>query len=170
MNINHNQFSHSNISNDFDFTDTTFSLVGKNNDQVDEITVSSVTQNDLQIENQHITLLDQQELDDDIQVVSVVHDANEAVFADDINSIVEDVVKICKENNINSTKEVIRLMQSKVVQGRSLEIESVDTCPEGSTNYILVDRYHILDTGMEEIDGLENPFLTLDVQFYGEVV
>ena len=79
-------------------------------------------------------------------------------------------VKMCKENNITSTKEVIRLMQSKVVQGRSLEIESVDTCPEGSTNYILVDCYHILDTGMEQINGLENPFLTLDVQFYGEVV
>ena len=61
-------------------------------------------------------------------------------------------------------------MQSKVVQGRSLEIESEYTCPEGATNYILVDRYHILETGMEETNGLKNPFLTLDVQFYGEVM
>ena len=77
-------------------------------------------------------------MDDNIQVVSAV-DANEAVIDIDVNSIIEDVVKMCKENSITSTKEVIRLMQSKVVQGRSLEIESVDTCPEGSTNYILVD-------------------------------
>ena len=41
-------------------------------------------------------------------------------------------------------------MQSKVVQGRSLEIESENTCPEGATNYILVDHYNILETGMEE--------------------
>lgn len=69
------------------------------------------------------------------------------------------MVNICKENNISTTKEVIRLMQSKVVQGRSLEIESEDTCPEGATNYILVDRYHILETGMEETNGLKTHFL-----------
>ena len=171
ININHGHFSHSNISNDFGTTDATLPLDDTNNDQVYEITVPNITQNDLQVENhdQHVTILDQQELDYDIQVVSAV-DANEAVIDNDVNRIIEDVVKICKENNITSTKEVIRLMQSKVVQGRSLEIESVDICPEGATNYMLVDRYHILDTGMEQINGLENPFLTLDVQFYGEVV
>lgn len=98
-----------------------------NNGQVYEITVSNITQNDLQMENQYITILDQQE-SDDIRVVSAV-DANEAVTDNDIDSIIEDVVKICEENNINGTKEAIRLMQSKVAQGRSLEIESVDTCP-----------------------------------------
>ena len=169
ININHGHLSHSNISNDFGITDATLPLGDTNNDQVYDITVPIISQNNLPVENQHVTILEPQELDDNIQVVSAV-DANEAIIDIDVNSIIEDVVKMCKENNITSTKEVIRLMQSKVVQGRSLEIESVDTCPEGSTNYILVDRYHILDTGMEQINGLENPFLTLDVQFYGEVV
>ena len=45
-------------------------------------------------------------------------------------------------------------MQSKLVRGRSLEAESKDTCPEGATNYIAVDCYNILQTGMEEVAGL----------------
>ena len=61
----------------------------------------------------------------------------------------------------------MRLMQSKLVRGRSLEVESEDTCPQGAANYIIVDHYNILKTGMEEIVGLHNPFLILDVQFYG---
>ena len=59
-------------------------------------------------------------------------------------------------------------MRCKVVQGRSLEIESENTSPEGATNYILVDCYNILETGIEEIAVLVNPFLTLEVQCYGE--
>ena len=151
ININHGHLSCSN-SNDFGITGATLPLGDTNNGQVHEIIVPSITENDLQVENQHVTVLDHLELDDDIQVVSAV-DANQAVIDTDINSIIEDVIKLCKENSITSTKEVIRLMQAKIVRGRSLEIESVDTCPEGSTNYILVDRYHILDTGMEEING-----------------
>ena len=61
----------------------------------------------------------------------------------------------------------MRLMQAKVIQGRSLEIEAEDVCPEGATNYIMVDRFNILQTGMGEIAGLENLFLTLEAQFYG---
>ena len=87
----------------------------------------------------------------------------------DINSVINEISDYCQKNNVSSTKEVIRLMQSKLVRGRSLEIESEDTCPEGAANYILVDRYNILETGMDEIAGLHDPFLTLDVQFYGEV-
>ena len=87
----------------------------------------------------------------------------------DISSVINEISGYCQENKVSSTKEVVRLMQSKLVRGRSLEIESEDTCPEGATNYILVDRYNILETGMEEITGLHDPFLTLDVQFYGEV-
>ena len=60
-------------------------------------------------------------------------------------------------------------MKSNLIRGRSLEIESKDTCPEGAANYILVDCYNILETGMNEIAGLHDPFLTLEVQFYGEV-
>ena len=42
-------------------------------------------------------------------------------------------------------------------------------CEVGITNYILVDRLHLLETAFDEISDLENLFLTLEVQFYGEV-
>ena len=77
-----------------------------NNAQVHEITVPSITENDLRVENQHATVLHQLELGDDIQVLSAV-DANQAVIDTDINNIIEDVIKLCKENSVTSTKEVI---------------------------------------------------------------
>ena len=43
------------------------------------------------------------------------------------------------------------------------------TCEVGITNYILVDRLHLLETAFDEISDLETLFLTLEVQFYGEV-
>jgi hypothetical protein len=159
ININLGQFTHPN--NDHIFIDATLPLDHNTNNDQNELPV--------QIEIQHITVSDQQEMDD-IQIVSVVDNVNESVMVNDINSAINDVVNICKENEISTMKEVIRLMQSKVVKGRSLEIESEDICPEGAVNYILVDRYNILETGMEEINGLVDPFLTLDVQFYGEVI
>ena len=55
------------------------------------------------------------------------------------------------------------------MRGRNLKIQSEDTCPEGPANYTIVDCYNILETGMEEIAGLHDPFLTLEIQFYGEV-
>ena len=82
----------------------------------------------------------------------------------DINSIIKEISDYYQDNKVSTTKEIVCRMQSKFVRGRSL-----DTCPEGATNYISVDRYNILQTGMEEVAGLHDLFLTLDVQFYGEV-
>ena len=87
----------------------------------------------------------------------------------DINSIIKEISDYCQDNKVSTTKEIVCLMQSKLVRGRSLEVESEDTCPEDATNYISVDRYSILQTGMEEVAGLHDLFLTLDVQFYGEI-
>ena len=42
-------------------------------------------------------------------------------------------------------------------------------CFLGKTNLILVDRYNILATAMDEISAIDNKFLTLEVQFYDEV-
>ncbi len=107
---------------------------------------------------------------DQFDLGTATENTNQLAAIEDVDSIVSGIIDHCQENQISSTKKVMRLMQSKVVQGRSLEIESENTCPEGATNYILVDRYNILETGMEEIAGLVNPFLTLEVQFYGEVI
>ena len=82
---------------------------------------------------------------------------NEKTSVDHVNSIIDEISSYCQAHKVTSTKEVV---QSKLVRGRSLEIESEDSCPEGTTNYILVDCYNILETGMEEIAGLHDPFLT----------
>ena len=99
-NIDLDQFTHSN--NDHSFIDATLPLDHNTNNDQNELPV--------QIENQPITVLDQQEMDD-IQIVSVVDNVNESVIVNDINNTIDEVVNSCKENNISSTKEVIRLMQ-----------------------------------------------------------
>ena len=86
-----------------------------------------------------------------------------------LNHLVDEVVEQCKKSDVVSNKEILRLMQSKLLQGRSLDIEREDACPEGETSYIYVDRDNLLDTAMDEIATVENVFLTLYVQFYGEV-
>jgi hypothetical protein len=140
------------------------------NETAGEPTVRSVPEIDVNppqvdlTETADVTVVDQVDLEAATEIT------NQLPVVEDINSIVSCIVYHCQENQISTTKEVICLMQSKVVQGRSLEIENEDSCPEGATNYILVDRFNILETGMEEIAGLENLFLTLEVQFYGEVI
>ena len=53
--------------------------------------------------------------------------------------------------------------------GRALEIVNVSESLEGDVNFILVNRYNLLETAFDEIQLIENPRLTLQVQFYGEV-
>lgn len=142
------------------------------NETAGEPPVTSVHETDVNSPQVDLTETDDVTVVDlvDLEPGAATEITNQLPEAEDINSIVNGIVRHCQENQIYSTKEVVRLMQYKVVQGRSLEIENEDVCPEGETNYISVDRLNILDTGMEEIAGLENLFFTLEVQFYGEVI
>ena len=65
--------------------------------------------------------------------------------------------------------EILRYIQSQLVRGRALDVEDVSRCEGGATSYILIDRQQLLETAFDEIPALENKFLTLEVQFYGEV-
>ena len=56
-----------------------------------------------------------------------------------------------------------------MVQGRPLEIGDASQCIDGETNFIMIDRSNLLNTATEEIQHLENKFLTLEVQFFTEV-
>ena len=69
-------------------------------------------------------------------MIENVHQIEETPI--DINSVINEISDYCQKNNVSSTKEVIYLMQSKLVRVRSLEIESEDTCPEGVANYIAI--------------------------------
>ena len=42
-------------------------------------------------------------------------------------------------------------------------------CLEREASFILVNRYNLLETPLDEIQQIDNKRLTLQVQFYGEV-
>ena len=61
-------------------------------------------------------------------------------------------------------------METRLVQGRLLDIEDVTQCISGATNFIMVDRSDLMNTVLKEIQHVSNKFVTLDMQFYNEVM
>lgn len=93
------------------------------------------------------------------------------VTASTISSIVKEGTLYCKSKGLdNNPVEVLRYFQSKIVEGRSLEIVDPASSSEGDTNLVYVDRNDILMSGMDEVKAIQNYRLTLEVQFYGEVI
>lgn len=86
-----------------------------------------------------------------------------------VNDVAEKIVAYCKENNVEDPVEILRYFQKVMVEGRALRIQDSGRTEEGDTNFIMVDRYHILETALEEVKSLKNLRTTLEVQFYGEV-
>ena len=88
-----------------------------------------------------------------------------------IENIVMQAVLHCKANGLdNNPVEVLRYYQTQLFQGRPLEIEDPTSANDGLTNSIFVDRLHLLEAGFDEIKAFENKRITLEVQFYGEVM
>ncbi|CAC5420890.1 unnamed protein product [Mytilus coruscus] len=83
--------------------------------------------------------------------------------------IVDRIIKFCKTNSIVDPVEILRKYQQEMVIGRALKIEDVTQCAEGDTNFILIDRFSLLQTAMDEIGSLSDLRLTLEVQFYNEI-
>ena len=71
---------------------------------------------------------------------------------------------------MNNPVEILKYMQKRLLQGRPLEIEDVTQCISGATNFIMVDRSDLINTGLEKIQHISNKFVTLEVQFYNEVM
>ena len=61
-------------------------------------------------------------------------------------------------------------METRLVQGRPLDIEDVTQCISGATNFIMVDRSDLMNTVLKEIQHVSKKFVTLDMQFYNEVM
>ena len=61
----------------------------------------------------------------------------------------------------NNPVEVLRVLQSKMVTGRQLDISDPSQAVEGETNQIFVDRFNLLKTAFDEIVGFEDKRLTL---------
>ena len=85
---------------------------------------------------------------------------------DDISDIVEEIVKACE--NCQNPTEILRCAQNKIVTGRQLDITDPTSELSGDTNFILVDRENLLDTGLDEISNLVNLRLPVEVNFTGE--
>ncbi|XP_057290583.1 uncharacterized protein LOC130647115 [Hydractinia symbiolongicarpus] len=87
----------------------------------------------------------------------------------DLNANINNIISYCIDNQVNSPVEILRYMQQKLVQGRSLEITDIAVHDDRPTNFIMVDRANLIETGLEEIRELQNKLICLSVQFYGEL-
>ena len=70
-----------------------------------------------------------------------------------MKEIVQKVVNFCREKDILNPVEILKKMQNDVVTGRDLDIIDVNSFIVGDTNYIIVDREDILQTGFEELEN-----------------
>ena len=87
-----------------------------------------------------------------------------------IDKEIVDIIEHRKTKDLNTPVEVLKYMQTRLVQGRPLEIEDVTQCISGATNFIMVDRSDLMNTGLEEIQYVSNKFVILEVHFYNEVM
>ena len=71
-------------------------------------------------------------------------------------------------NDVNDTSEMLKYYQGKVHRGRPLDAIDEYTVLEGETNFITVDQENILQTTFEERKEIEDPAVTLEVEFYSE--
>eukprot|EP00105_Crassostrea_gigas_P046389 XP_019930537.1 PREDICTED: uncharacterized protein LOC109621099 [Crassostrea gigas] len=83
--------------------------------------------------------------------------------------IIANDIDYCISESIQDPVESLRYLQSVIVCGRQLEITDTTQCDEGDTNFIIVDRNNILETGFEEVNSISNLQKTLEVQFYDEI-
>ena len=82
---------------------------------------------------------------------------------------IEDIIKKGKGDNLVDPVEILRFLQTEIVQGRALEISSPDEALlAGETNFITVDRDQILKSTFSELEFVENLRLTFQVDFMGE--
>ncbi|CAH3139854.1 unnamed protein product [Porites lobata] len=94
-----------------------------------------------------------------------VDDARRSIS--NLEDILEQVAIKCADSG--NPVQMLQCLQDSVVVGRALEIVNVSESLEGDVNYILVNRYNLLETAFDEIQLIENPRLTLQVQFCGEI-
>ena len=87
-----------------------------------------------------------------------------------IDEEIVDIVEHCKSKDLNNPVEILKYMQTRLVQGRPLEIEDVTQCISRATNFIMIDRSDLINAGLEETQQISNKFVTLEVQFCNEVM
>ena len=84
-----------------------------------------------------------------------------------LEDIVEQIVIKCADSG--NPVQMLQCLQDSVIVKRALEIFNVSESLKGDFNFILFNRYNLLETAFDEIQLIENPRLTLQIQFYSEV-
>ena len=66
-----------------------------------------------------------------------------------IDEEIVDIVEHCKSKDLNNPVEILKYMQTGLVQGRPSEIEDVPQCFSGTKNFIIIDQSDLISTGLE---------------------
>ena len=66
-----------------------------------------------------------------------------------IDEEIVDIVEHCKSKDLNNPVEILKYMQTGLVQGRPSEIEDVTQCFSGTKNFIMTDQSDLIRTGLE---------------------
>ena len=105
----------------------------------------------------------------DSEVIDITDTLETNMSTDTIEDIIidkgiVDITEHCKTKDLNNRVEILKYMQTRLVQERPLEIEDVTQCISGATNFIMVDWSDLINTWLEEIQHIFNKFVTLEVQ------
>ena len=99
-----------------------------------------------------------------------VENAIEEIIPMDFNTKLKLVIEKIKQQKLDQNPvEMLKCLQTELITGRKLEITDIAAENDGATNFILVDRTNILETGFDELEEVDDYFVTLEVQFYNEV-
>ena len=146
--------------------DSAPSDVEPNNDNISESNRSLEVSNNIS-DSEVIDITDT--LETNISTDTILNSENKIKYII-IDKEIVDIIEHCKTKGLDNLVEILKYMQTRLVQGRPLEIEDVTQCISGATNFIMVDRSDLINTGLEEIQHISNKFVTLEVQFYNEVM
>jgi hypothetical protein len=120
--------------------------------EVSETTVSSLSMANMEVNTEH----------SGSELIDLTSNQDKG----DISNIVNEIIKECETKQ--NPAEILRVAQSNILIGRPLDITDVTAEITGETNFILVDRNKILETGISEILSIDNFRLPIEVNFIGE--
>ena len=76
----------------------------------------------------------------------------------DIAEKMVEVIDHCLNKNLSHPVEIIKYLQSQLVQGRALDVCDVPNVDEGLTKFIIIGR-----AKLEDFKALRNKFIILEV-------
>lgn len=91
------------------------------------------------------------------------------VMVVDLETAVAECISICEKDHVGNPVEILKCAQKLILQGRPLDVNSPEQPLDGETNFVCINRFNIWNSAIEEFQYLENPRVTLEVSFYGEI-